>query len=159
MQQWLAAHQYPDSQIDSVVHNGTTPLMKASHIGEEDIVRLLIAAGAIPNARNHDGNNALWLACVGGRMDIIDLLAKAGVDIDNRNDNGATALMYAASAGKGDVVARLLSLGADTAPETLDGFSALDMAATAECLAHLRRADKAKRAPVAAENGLRHDAR
>jgi thiosulfate/3-mercaptopyruvate sulfurtransferase len=153
LRQWLAAYQYPDGQIDSVAGNGTTPLMKASHIGDDDVVRLLIAAGASLNARNHDGNNALWLACVGGRMDIIDLLAAAGVDIDNSNDNGATALMYAASAGKADVVARLLAHGADIALESLDGFTALDMAATVECLAHLRQADRAKRQPVAAGSG------
>jgi len=145
LQAWLAAQGFPENQIDSTIHNQTTPLMNASHLGEEDIVRRLIAAGAALNARNADGNTALWLACVGNHLKIIDVLVGAGIDIDNRNDNDATALMYAASTGKADVVAHLLARGANTGLETLDGFTALDMAATVECLGHLRRAEKAKR--------------
>ena len=112
--------------------------MKASHVGDDRIARLLIAAGARVNARNDDGNNALWLACVGNHLDLIDTLVEAGIDIDNRNDNGATALMYAASSGKAGVVERLLAKGADVSPETLDGFTALDLAQTIECLQLLR---------------------
>lgn len=138
LQQWLAAQHFPPADINAVIANATTPLMKASHHGDDRIVRLLIAAGAEVNARNADGNNALWLACVGNHLDTIDMLIEAGIDIDNRNDNGATALMYAASSGKAAVVERLLARGADVTPETLDGFSALDLAQTIECLALLR---------------------
>ncbi len=140
LRQWLLAHGFPKTDINAVIANATTPLMKASHSGDGDIVGLLIAAGANLNARNADGNNALWLACVGSQLDMIDLLVDAGIDIDNRNDNGATPLMYAASSGKADVVERLLAKGADVTPETLDGFSALDLAGTIECLALLRPA-------------------
>jgi thiosulfate/3-mercaptopyruvate sulfurtransferase len=136
LQPWLAEHGFPD--IDAIIANATTPLMKASHRGEIAIVRVLIAAGSPLDARNADGNNALWLACVGGHLDVIDILVEAEIDLNNRNDNGATALMYGASSGKADVVARLLAKGADHSPETLDGFTALDLASTVECLALLR---------------------
>lgn len=138
LQDWLAAQQFPATGINAVIANATTPLMKASHIGDRYIVRLLVTAGAKVNARNADGNNALWLACVGGHLDIIDTLVAAGIDVDNRNDNGATPLMYAASSGKAAIIERLLAMGADVTAETLDGFSALDLAGTAECLALLR---------------------
>lgn len=143
LQQWLAAQGFAGHDVNAVIANATTPLMKASHQGECDVVRMLAAAGARLNSRNADGNNALWLACVGGHLDVIDVLVALGVDINNRNDNGATPLMYAASAGKADVVERLLGKGADTAAESLDGFTALDMAASVECLALLRRASRA----------------
>ena len=139
LQQWLAEHGFPPDDIDAVIANGTTPLMKASHQGQGAVVRMLIAAGAQLNGRNADGNNALWLACVGNHLDVIDILVEAGIDIDNRNDNGATPLMYAASSGKAGIVERLLAKGADPSPETLDGFTALDLASTMECLALLRR--------------------
>jgi thiosulfate/3-mercaptopyruvate sulfurtransferase len=138
LQEWLTAHQFPAAGINAVIANATTPLMKASHGGDREIVRSLLKAGAYVNARNADGNNALWLACVGSHLDIVDTLVEAGIDIDNRNDNGATPLMYAASSGKAAVVERLLARGADVTPETLDGFSALDLAGTIECLALLR---------------------
>ncbi len=138
LQQWLVAQQFESADVNAVIANATTPLMRASHRGDGKIARMLIAAGAQVNARNADGNNALWLACVGDHLEMIDTLVVAGIDIDNRNDNGATPLMYAASSGKAAVVERLLSNGADVTLETLDGFSALDLAQTMECLTLLR---------------------
>lgn len=149
LRQWLTEHGFAPNDINGVIANSTTPLMKASHRGEGAVVRQLIAAGAQLDTRNADGNNALWLACVGNHLDIIDILADAGVDIDNRNDNGATCLMYAASSGKPEVIGRLLARGADTGFETLDGFSALDLCSTQECLMLLRRATKARKSPAA----------
>ncbi len=143
LQHWLAAHGFPQHDVNAAIANRTTPLMKASHTGQAGAVRMLAAAGAALNTRNADGNNALWFACVGKHLDVIDLLVASGIDIDNRNDNGATPLMYAASSGDADVVERLLAKGADAAPETLDGFSALDLASTVECLALLRHAGRA----------------
>jgi rhodanese-related sulfurtransferase len=138
LRNWLAAQSFPAGGINAVLANATTPLMKASHSGDRDIVRRLVIAGVELNSRNADGNNALWLACVGSHLDIIDMLVAAGIDIDNRNDNGATALMYAASSGKAAVVERLLARGADAIAETPDGFSALDLASSLECLTLLR---------------------
>jgi thiosulfate/3-mercaptopyruvate sulfurtransferase len=139
LSQWLAGNGFTAGGIDSTIQNGTTPLMRAAHKAEAEIVRLLITACARLNARNLDGNNALWLACVSADIGIISILIEAGIDIDNQNDNGATALMYAASTGKAAVVERLLQAHPNTALETLDGFSSQDMAATVECLTLLRR--------------------
>jgi len=143
LQRWLAAQGFPSDDVNATVANAMTPLMKAAHIGNLDIVRMLIAQGAPLNARNADGNTALWLACVGRHLDVIDMLVASGADLDSSNDNGATALMYAASAGLAAVVEHLLAKGADMAPETHDGFTALDLAGTIECLTLLRRAGRA----------------
>jgi len=140
LQSWLVEHGFPPNDYEAVIGNRTTPLMKASHLGNAAIVRMLIRGGANLKARNSDGNNALWLACVGANPEVIDVLTGAGIDIDNRNDNRATCLMYAASTGKAPVLAQLLKAGASLRFETLDGFSALDMAATLDCLNLLRHA-------------------
>lgn len=142
LQEWLREQGFTPDDINTTIANSTTPLMKASHQGRCDIIRMIIAVGADINRRNADGNNALWLACVGNHLDAADLLIEAGIDVDNCNDNGATPLMYAASAGKSGVLERLLARGAATTPETLDGFTALDLASTVECLTILRRAVK-----------------
>jgi len=147
LRRWLTAQGFPAGDVNAVIVNQTTPLMKAAHLGQGAIIRELIAAGARLETTNADGNNALWLACVGGDLDVIDLLVEAGIDVDNRNHNSATALMYASSSGKAAVVARLLARGADTAAETLDGFTALDMAASLQCLALLRHAGRSRRGP------------
>lgn len=145
LRQWLAENGFPSDNVNAVIANGMTPLMKASRLGHGDVVRILIDGGAPLDATNADHNNALWFACVGNHLQVIDMLVDAGLDIDNRNDNGATPLMYAASAGKAAVVERLLAHGADITPETLDGFTAVDLAATVECLALLRRASRTER--------------
>ena len=155
LRQWLTEHGFPLDDVNAVIVNGTTPLMKASHTGQGAVARMLVAAGAQLDARNADGNNALWLACVGSHLDVIDLLVEAGIDIDNRNDNGATPLMYCASSGKAEVVERLLAKGANTAPETLDGFTALDLASTLECLALLRPARRADSKSTPHDTGLK----
>jgi thiosulfate/3-mercaptopyruvate sulfurtransferase len=153
LQQWLMEQGFGPDGLDGVIWNNTTPLMKASHMGDAAVVRQLIAAGARLDARNGDGGNALWLACVGNHPDMIDILVDAGIDIDNRNDNGATCLMYAASSGKPEVVGRLLARGADTKFETPEGFSALDLCSTLECLTLLRQATKARKSPHSSSTG------
>lgn len=147
---WLAAEGFPADDVNAIIANRTTPLMKAAHLGNVAVIRELLAAGADVTARNADGNNAVWLACVGRHLAAIDALVEAGIDLDNSNDNGATALMYASSSGKAEMVAHLLAKGADISTETLDGFSALDMAASLECLTLLRRAAKAAASKAAA---------
>jgi thiosulfate/3-mercaptopyruvate sulfurtransferase len=137
LRDWLAAHGF-GSDVNAVIANETTALMKAAHQGATVMISKLLVTGARLEARNADGNNALWLACAGNHPDAIDALVEAGIDIDNQNLNGATALMYASSSGKAELVARLLAQRADTSLETPDGFTALDMAASAECLALLR---------------------
>jgi len=109
--QWLVAQDFPADDIDATIANKMTPLMHASHKGETEAVRMLLAAGAQLERRNGDGSTAIWLACVGQHVEIIDLLIDAGINLDNQNDNGATSLMYAASSGRTAVVEKLLAKG------------------------------------------------
>jgi len=146
LQSWLVEHGFPPTGYDAVVDNRTTPLMKASHLGNTAMVKMLLGVGAKHDARNSDGNNALWLACVSANLEVMGTLIETGIDIDNRNDNDATCLMYASSTGKAPVLARLLQAGANLQHETLDGFSALDMASTLDCLNLLRRAARQNKA-------------
>ena len=50
------------ADVNSVDHNGRTPLMIASFIGHVDIVEMLLAAGANPEFTNDAGESALTLA-------------------------------------------------------------------------------------------------
>ncbi len=110
---WLLDCGFPAQGYDATIDNQTTPLMKASHVGDAAIVNLLIQRGVSVNARNSDGNNALWFACISTDLAVLGLLVDAGIDLDNRNDNQATCLMYAASTGKAEVLSKLTHAGAD----------------------------------------------
>lgn len=138
LQHWLQTQGLNPGDLEQRGSNGDTALMRATRAGELEVVRSLLQAGAIVNARNHDGNNALWFACFGDRYDLIEQLVQAGIDIDNRNDNGATALMYAASAGKTAMVKCLLAAGANAELKNLDDFRAIDFAANFDILRMLK---------------------
>ncbi|CAM9927618.1 unnamed protein product, partial [Chrysoparadoxa australica] len=54
--------------------DGYTPLLLASWLGFENVVRELLVAGAEVNARDKIGQTALHKAAVWGRVGIIKLL-------------------------------------------------------------------------------------
>jgi ankyrin repeat protein len=150
---WLVGQGFPSADPEAVAAHGTTPLMRAAHVGFATVVHALIARNVALNTRNADGNNALWFACVSRDPRVVWQLIEAGIDIDNRNDNQATCLMFASSSGLTAVLERLLQGGAQLHHETLDGFSALDMAASIECLNLLRRATRPSAAVATQADG------
>jgi len=139
---WMREHGFEPSQLDGKAKHQDTALILASRLGEEAIVKELLAAGAAVNLTNMDGTNALWAACVANSYPIAELLLAHGADIDNQNENGATVLMYAASNNRDEWVDYLLQKGADTSPRSLDDFSALDLASNVTILRRLRAVEK-----------------
>ena len=57
-----------------------------------DAVRLLLEAGANPNAVNPKGDTALHMAAHDGRLEVLRELVAGGADVDARNAAGQTAL-------------------------------------------------------------------
>lgn len=68
-----------DVDFSDVAH-GSTALMKASHAGREELVRLLLAAGAGVDARQREGATALMAAAQGGHTGTVALLLHAGAE-------------------------------------------------------------------------------
>ncbi|MFH8569380.1 ankyrin repeat domain-containing protein [Streptomyces sp. NPDC017993] len=97
----------------------TPPLYLAAVSGAADIVRLLLEAGASPDAesRGEPGTEGLPLcaaACWGHTEAVRELLAH-GADPNLREDDGTgyTALLWAATNGRHDTVHLLLEANAD----------------------------------------------
>jgi len=134
---------------DNQVSTRTTPLFRAVHLNDVDVVEALLNKGADPNI-NTMGYTPFGLVAGNGPNGrgggqtvnpvIMDLLAKHGADVNarisgtlsfsfhngyaNQNDGvnskeGTSALHEAARSGQLDLVKHLLDLGAD--PNVLDG--------------------------------------
>ncbi len=80
--------------------------------GDMQAVKLFVAAGMDPNAKDDDGNTALMAATAENRTEIIKVLLKAKANVNEKNVGGGTALSLAAARGKADTVQLLLDQGA-----------------------------------------------
>ena len=113
--------------------DGTTPLHRAVHAGDEREVRKLLQAGAQPDAANRYGMTPLALAAGGGHAAVVKLLIEGGATVraaDAALRDGQTTLMLAARAGNVEAIEALLAHGADpNAAERRTGTTALMWAA------------------------------
>lgn len=70
-----------EAWIDAVDGRDETPLLCACRQGDASTVKILLARGADPRARNVDGNDALTEAlCVRGDVEMAKIIIAAGVD-------------------------------------------------------------------------------
>lgn len=100
------------ANIEAVDSAGRTSLMLASVNGHVDVLKLLIDAGADPNARG-SGRTPLMEASMRSRVDIMRELIDAGSDVNLSGNLGETALIMAASGRATETVPLLLEHHAD----------------------------------------------
>lgn len=89
---------------------------------DPEILRLLLAKGADPNATGRYGITPLMSA---NTAEKVKLLVAKGAKINAKDEEGKTALMQAASRGEPDVVSSLLESGADINATDNKGLNAL----------------------------------
>ena len=93
------------------------------------IVRLLLQAGADPNAPNDSGLTPLHAGAWNSNPMVVSHLLDSRADLNARENDGYTALHYAAAqSGNGRVVKLLLDRGADPLAESNDGRTPLHSA-------------------------------
>ncbi len=116
----------PVNQADST---GWTALMYAAQAGPVEAMKLLLQAGADPNARSNEGETALFAAVTAPTQAEarFRLLQAAGVDLNAQDHRGVTPLMIACRYYyRPKLVATLLALGADPSKRDDEGKTALD---------------------------------
>ena len=99
--------------------NEQTPLSLAIENGNEDVVRVLLEAGADPNvgvSPAYDVGSHLAYAIELGEVDIVKLLLNAGADVAMADADG-TPLQRAFDSGDASLVRILVDAGADTGDE------------------------------------------
>ncbi|KAM3546373.1 hypothetical protein ARSEF1564_000648 [Beauveria bassiana] len=100
----------------SGVHN---PLIVAATHAYENVLRLLLKAGANIEAKDHSGRKAT-----------VRLLLSEGADIEAQSNRGMTSLIYAAGCGNEAIVRLLLEKGANVEAVGPEGNSPLTFAAS-----------------------------
>lgn len=142
--------------LDHELPDGKTALMLSAERGRSEAVRMLLEAGAAPNARSRNGGTALMYAAGIGDNESIGILVRHGGAVNAMNVDGKTALMAAAQGRHTETVRLLLDSGADMNARTVQGRTALDYADEAgdhasTTLLRLRGARSGEASPTAAE--------
>lgn len=107
---------------------GITNLYYPAMNGDANIVRMLLEAGADPNAICLNGLFPLYIAAEIGSLPVVRLLVEHGADVNKVTPKGCTSILNAAEEGKVDVVRYLLDHGADPYIRSNAGMNAIDAA-------------------------------
>jgi len=109
----LLAGGLADPNWVSLDDNSTALMVAAgSKKGDEEMIGLLLSAGADVTMRDNRENTALHHAAMRGVMQVIKALVDAGSEIDAQNKQGWTPLMNACYWCQPDAVAVFIELGA-----------------------------------------------
>ncbi len=98
----LAAARPAD--VDAADATGWNALMYAVKGGHDEIVRMLLQAGANVGRRDDAGETALHLAARYGRVTATELLLRAGADLEARDSAGRSPLYRAIERHSADVI-------------------------------------------------------
>lgn len=90
----------PPVPLDVEDADGNTPLSEAACYGEVELVELLLANGAHPDAQNNQGRTPLWRATYNGHEEVVKLLIEKGADASIENKDGEPPGKYGTPATK-----------------------------------------------------------
>jgi len=119
--------------IDSYSSDGFTPLSLAAFFGREDVLDLLLAHGANPNAASKNQMRVLPIhSAVAHRqppvaLAMVESLLLNGAEVNVAQDGGWTPLHQAAAHGQIEIMKLLLAHGAEINTRSEDGTTPLQM--------------------------------
>lgn len=142
------------SNINCPSKEGKTPLIVAVEtIGNTDVVKCYVKAGANKESKTNEGETPLHLAIsYPRRVQVAKYLIEQKANIEAKTKDGLTPLHLAAQSGNQDVVENLTKKGANINSQTNDGYTPLHLAAMygkVKVVEHLVK----KRAKVDSQNG------
>jgi ankyrin repeat protein len=124
--QALIAHR---DDVNAPQVDGTTALHWAAYVDDVELAKMLLDAGAKPDAVNRYGMTVMAQACVNGDGGMVELLLAHGADPNQALPGGETPLMTASRTGKVAAVRALLAKGAAVDAKEARGQTAIVWAA------------------------------
>jgi ankyrin repeat protein len=122
------------AEIEQVNSKSQTPLHCASLSGHDDVISMLLQAGACKERETLDGSTALILSAERGNAEAVKVLLAAGVAVNKAASDGFTALLAAAHTCRNpDLLQVLIDGGADVNAAGEFGTTALWLAS---CTGH-----------------------
>ncbi len=110
----LRASLAAGAEVNAAHGDGMTGLHWAARNGDAEAARVLLDAGADPEAVTRVGRHTpLHVASTFGGASVVGSLLEAGSDANATTTTGATPLHFAATSGSAEAVALLLDHGAD----------------------------------------------
>jgi len=119
----------PSAAVE-VSPDGFTALHLAAYFGKGEAARLLLDAGADPNAVSVNAMRVqpLHSAAAGGHREVCRILLAAGADVNATQRDGYAPIHAAAQHGDDELVELFLSAGADASARVADGSTPADLA-------------------------------
>jgi len=119
------------ARVDGLDSHGQTYLASLGFFFPQ-VLRILLEAGANPNATAREGQTAVMQAAGLGFEESVKILIEFHADPNLKDHKGRTALMHAAMGGYVDAIPLLLDNGADANVRDSEGKTALDLALTSK---------------------------
>ncbi|EQC42493.1 hypothetical protein SDRG_00226 [Saprolegnia diclina VS20] len=120
----IVSYLLPLSDVNAVSNNGYSAVAVAAYYGHLDVVRLLVAHGAVLDPTDKDAVFPLRIAAQEGHARVVEYLVSRVHDVDRRNCFGDTALYMAAQNQHVEVV-RCLCTKANVNLAMEDGSTSL----------------------------------
>ena len=127
---WTGPYQGQITAGQENVGGGRTPLHFASSNGQTEMVKFLLACGAVANYADRKGWTPLYRAAAKGHLDVVTCLVQhPGVDINLANHMGFYPLITAAAGGHFEVLKYLAENNGHLITPTKNGWNPICFAA------------------------------
>lgn len=114
-QTWTHIFDYPGPIRCTALVYTLRPIKAHRDLGNTQIARLLLEAGAAPNTADEEGNSPLIVAAWYGNAEAVRLLLARGANRNAANSQGFTALGAARRNGHQEIIALLSAAGSEGA--------------------------------------------